>query len=433
MKKKITLDRFLGRDKEYEREEIMETVPELPKGWKWIRLGNERFFRIETGSTPRTDVKEYWDGNIKWATPRDLGRIDGKYIFATERKITQKGLESCSAKIVPKGSIIISTRAPIGHISIAGDDMCFNQGCKAVIIEKPDQVLTDFVYYALLTKVKEMIALGSGATFKEISKKKLYTISIPMPFSNGRPDIKEQKRIVARIEEILSRVDKAKKLKARARKDTEAIMQAALHKVFSKAEEKGWKWVTLESVARVVGGHTPKRNVPEYWNGDIPWLVPTELPSDNITIILDSKEKITQEGLKNSSAILLPPGTVLYTTRATIGKVAIAGVSLATNQGFTNFICTSRVYNWYLAYCLKWLTPLIQKEAGQTTFLEVKRSRLRKFKIPLPPLEEQKRIVTHLKTVSRITESLRRLQQITEKELEQFVPAILDKAFKGRL
>jgi type I restriction enzyme S subunit len=144
----------------------------LPEGWKWVKLGDERLFHIETGSTPRTDIPEYWDGNIKWVTPKDLGKVASKFIFDTERKITKEGLMSCSTKIVPKGAIIVSTRAPIGHIAIAGDDMCFNQGCKAIIIKDTTKVLPDFIYYALLTKVEEMNALGSGATFKEISRKK---------------------------------------------------------------------------------------------------------------------------------------------------------------------------------------------------------------------------------------------------------------------
>ena len=131
--------------------------------------------------------------------------------------------------------------------------------------------------------------------------------------------------------------------------------------------------------------------------------------------------------------MLLPPGSVLYTSRATIGKVAIAGVPLTTNQGFTNFICTERVYNWYLAYCLLWLTPQIQKEAGQTTFSEIKRSKLKTFKIPLPSLEEQKRIATYFTRLKETLKQLEELQQKMEEEFENFIPAILDKAFKGEL
>ena len=99
-----------------------------------MRGGDKDLFHIETGLTPKTDVKEYWEnGNIKWVTPKDLGKLTNKFIFETERKITQDGLNSCSTTIIPKGSIIIiSTRAPIGHITICGDEMCFNQGCKGI-------------------------------------------------------------------------------------------------------------------------------------------------------------------------------------------------------------------------------------------------------------------------------------------------------------
>jgi type I restriction enzyme S subunit len=99
-------------------------LPDLPDGWVWTRIGE--IFEVETGSTPRTDVPEYWDeGNIRWITPKDLGKVNSIYINDTERKITDKGLRSCSAKIIPPNSIIISTRAPIGYIAILAEAMAF--------------------------------------------------------------------------------------------------------------------------------------------------------------------------------------------------------------------------------------------------------------------------------------------------------------------
>jgi type I restriction enzyme S subunit len=194
--------------------------------WEWVKLGDERLFYIETGSTPRTDVPEYWDGNIKWVTPKDLGKVTEKFIFDTERKITQRGLMSCSTKIVPKGAIIVSTRAPIGHIAIAGDDMCFNQGCKAIIIKDTTKVLPDFIYYALLTKVEEMNALGSGATFKEISRKKMASMLIPLP------TIDEQKRMVAYLDKLREKVVFLESFQQKTEDELEKLIPSILDKAF---------------------------------------------------------------------------------------------------------------------------------------------------------------------------------------------------------
>jgi restriction endonuclease S subunit len=199
------------------------------KGWKLVKLGDKNLFHIETGSTPKTNIKEYWEnGNIKWITPKDLGKITtSKFILDTERKITQKGLKSCSTTIIPKGSIIISTRAPIGHIAITGDEMCFNQGCKGIVIKDKSQVLNDFLYYVLLTKVEEMIALGSGATFKEISRKKLASIRIPLP------PLEEQKRIAEYLDKLYEKTILLKKHQEETQKEIEMLTSSVLNKAFT--------------------------------------------------------------------------------------------------------------------------------------------------------------------------------------------------------
>ena len=356
--------------------------------------------------------------------------MSGKLVL-TEPRYVDVNEETFNKYSIKVGDILIARSG-----ATAGKAFLCEENMKAVFASylirfKVDErkILPKYLFYFLHSNEywNQVKSWKVGGAQPNVNAQNLEKLFVPLA------PIEEQKRIVSRIEELMPKIEEARRLRKFAKKEAEKIMQAALYKVFNKAEEKGWNWVRLESIAKVVGGHTPKRNVPDYWNGDIPWIVPTELPSNTITVVRDSREKITQKGLKNSSAVLLPPGTVLYTTRATIGKVAIAGVPLTTNQGFTNFICSNRVYNWYLAYCLMWLTPLIRKEAGQTTFSEVKRSRLRKVKIPLPPFEEQKKIVAYLNTLRRDVESLRKLQQITDKELERLAPAILDKAFKGEL
>ena len=414
-----------------------ETGPyELPKGWRWVRLGDKDLFHIETGSTPKTDVKEYWqNGNIKWITPKDLGKLTNKFIFDTERKITQDGLNSCSTTIIPKGSIIISTRAPIGHIAICGDEMCFNQGCKGIVIKNKNQVLNDFLYYVLLTKVKEMDALGSGATFKEISRKKLASIQIPLP------PLPEQKRIVARIEALFSKIDEIKRLRKEANDLAKTLLPSALHEVFSKADEKGWRWVRLGEVCETLMGGTPRTNIKEYWSEpQIVWVTPEDIKKSILNKVRDSRRKISKKGLEESNAKLLPAGTVLLTTTATIGKVGIAEIDLTTNQQITGIICPKDMFPIFLGYYLLFVgEENLKKLGGAVTATHINQRNLRSIKIPLPfkdgkpDFDEQKHIVAYLDNIQQKAQTLQKLQEETEMEIERLRESILHKAFRGEL
>lgn len=164
-----------------------------------------------------------------------------------------------------------------------------------------------------------------------------------------------------------------------------------------KGLRSGWTNAKVEDICiKLVGGGTPSREKNEYFDGDIIWLTPTEIPKNKIMEIKNSKEKITRLGLEASSATIIPSGTVLLTSRATIGAVAIAGCEVSTNQGFASFICSKAVNNRYLAYWLWGNKDLLESKAKGTTFKEISKSILRELILPLPPLNEQKRIVFKL-------------------------------------
>jgi type I restriction enzyme S subunit len=163
----------------------------------------------------------------------------------------------------------------------------------------------------------------------------------------------------------------------------------------------GWEFSTLGEIADLIGGGTPSRENPEYFTGDIVWLTPTEIPKTKISVVSDSREKITQDGLRKSSARLIPKGSVLMTSRASIGYVAIAGTEVTTNQGFSSFIPKQGINNFYLAYWLWANANFFIEQATGTTFKEITKSKLRNFSLPVPPLPEQERIVNRIEELLR--------------------------------
>jgi type I restriction enzyme, S subunit len=199
----------------------------------------------------------------------------------------------------------------------------------------------------------------------------------------------------------------------------------------------GWYWVPLERLcARIVGGGTPLTSRPEYFDGDIVWVAPSDLDETNpCHEVFTSQFTLTQAGLNASSAIMLPIGTVLFSSRATIGKIAIAGVPLCTNQGFVNFECNpEKMDNHYLAWCLRLLTRKIAKLAPSTTYAEVSRGNLRSFKIPIPypedsntahSLDMQYRVVSRVEALFSELKEARRLLTAMRDDLEQVMYASL--------
>jgi len=196
----------------------------------------------------------------------------------------------------------------------------------------------------------------------------------------------------------------------------------------------GWEWVLVSDVARVVSGGTPSTKEHSFWHeGDIPWITPNDLSGYREKYIAQGERSITRLGLENSGAVLMPAGTVLFSSRAPIGYVAIARVSVATNQGFKNFVPESGIDSEFLYHYLTTAKPLAEQMASGTTFLELSGKRAAQIPVPLPPHPEQRRIVAELETqLSRLDAAVEALRRAQEK-LRQYRDSVLKAACEGKL
>ena len=180
-----------------------EILFDIPENWRWVRL-NE-IGEIVGGGTPKTSQTEFWDnGDISWITPADMNGC-GRYIKRGEKNITQLGLDSSSAKVFPKGSVVISSRAPIGYIAIVQNEASTSQGCKTFSAYIQELILSEYIYYAIQFRVPDMEKRATGTTFKEISGKGVGETIIPLP------PIEEQQRIVERLDALLPLCEDLKK------------------------------------------------------------------------------------------------------------------------------------------------------------------------------------------------------------------------------
>ena len=195
-----------------------------------------------------------------------------------------------------------------------------------------------------------------------------------------------------------------------------------------------WEPKKLGWVSTIFKGGTPKRNVDKYFQGDLPWARPVDVTALQGTLYIDDTEiHISEEALGNSGARRLPPGTVLLTSRATIGETAITTVPMATNQGFANFVCNEGLLNIYLAYYLQAIKDLLISLGNGTTFLEVTKGTLVGVKIPLPPFSEQKEIANFLDRKTGQIDELIAIEVRKIELLKEYRQSLIFEAVTGKI
>lgn len=382
----------------------------IPEDWTETKISS--IAKIIGGGTPSTAITSYWNGEIPWFTPAEINDKN-KYISTSNRTISHEGLKNSSAKLLPHGTILFTTRASIGLKAILLKPATTNQGFQNLIINS--EVDNQFIYYLLEILKKEIIKQASGSTFLEISPRKLGEIRLYLPRR-----IQEQQAIAAALSDVDELLGSLDRLIAKKKDIRLATMQELLtgKKRLSgfqvspafQITEAGtiipddWQFMFFgDIVTKIVGGGTPKRDTSEFWGGDIPWAT----VKDFATFSFDkTQEYITQKGVSASATHIIPAGTLIIATRMALGKTAIYKVNVAINQDLKAVIFNQDIDTNFIRYWFQWQEKNIQSLGSGSTVLGISTDLLKKISIAMPSLAEQQAIASVLSDMDAEIEAL---------------------------
>ena len=344
---------------------------------EWIECTLDKLGEIVGGATPSTKCEDYYGGSIPWITPKDLSSFKVRYITSGERNITEKGLASCSAQMMPKDAVLFTSRAPIGYVAIASQSVCTNQGFKSIVVNERADPL--FVYYLLKYNKDAIEAMGSGTTFKEVSGKTMRAVKVRIPL-----DVSYQKRIAAVLDSLDTKIENNERINDNLEQQAQSYFQ----ELFVDNADPEWAIGTISDLGTIVGGSTPSKAKPEYYTeSGIAWITPKDLSINKSKFVSHGANDITELGLKNSSAAIMPEGTVLFSSRAPIGYIAIAAGEVTTNQGFKSVVPKPEIGTPFVYFFLKNTLPVIEGMASGSTFKEVSGSTMKNVPAVIPDAE----------------------------------------------
>lgn len=371
----------------------------MPEGkYKVVSLGDKSLFQVESGGTPSSDIPEYWDGNIRWATLVDLPAANLiTELKDTERTISPLGLEKSSAKLLPAGTVLVSTRATIGRVAIAEYETATNQGFKNIIVLDDSNISNRFVAYMMTALTDRMVSLASGGTFKEISKSNFLTLSIPLP------PLTIQEQIVSELDNYQKIIDGARQVVDNYKPNIRI--------------DFSWELKPLGQICDVRDG---THDSPKFVQDGFPLVTSKNIK--NGTIILDDVNFISKEDYdKINQRSKVDKGDILMPMIGTIGNpvivdieptFAIKNVALIKFPGqkvkskYVLFVLNSSLFAKYVE---------ATKRGGTQNFISLKD--IRSFNIPCPAVEIQERIIKEIEEEISIVEQNKRLIDIFKQKI----------------
>lgn len=370
----------------------------IPEDWEVVRL--DEVARRASGHTPDKSHPEYWDGPIKWVSLQDTARLDRGYIRETAQTITQLGIDNSSARMLPPETVVLSRDAGVGRCAVMFESMAVSQHFMAWTCGS--RLHHWYLYYSLRSQRRELERIAMGNTIK--------TIGLPFfrEFQVALPSTHEQRAIAEALSDADALIESLEGLIAKKRQIKQGAMQELLTGKRRLPGFSGeWETRLLGQLADIRSGGTPATGRPEFWDGGVPWCTPTDITRLAGKYLATTERTISALGLSSSSAELLPVGTVVMTSRATIGECALTRVPIATNQGFKNFVCGTSCDAEFLYYRLQTETAGFIRLCGGSTFLEIGKRQLVEYAVEIPPsVNEQRAIAAVLSDLDTELEAL---------------------------
>ena len=376
----------------------------MKQGWEIKKLGE--VCEVIGGSTPKTNEPTYWDGDFFWVTPAEL---DGtKLISSTKRTITEAGIKSAHLQLLPAGTVLLSSRAPIGKVAITTVPMYCNQGFKNIICS--DKLYNCYVYWFLYAKTEYLNALGTGATFKEISKKVVEQIPIPVP------PLPVQEQIVSELDLLSGIIEK----KREQLKELNALAQSIFYDMFGDpiTNEKGWEVKKLGEVCESVSYGTSNSSTE---NGEYKYLRMNNITYSGHIDITDIKYiDISDDEYEK---YVVRKGDILFNrtnSKDLVGKTAL--FNFEEEMIIAGYIIRVRVNQDSIipTFVVKWLnTPLMKSYfknicKGAVNQSNINSKELKNIPISIPPLPLQHQFASKIEAIEKQKELIK--QSISETE-----------------
>lgn len=393
----------------------------MTAAWTQTTLGE--IAEIVSGATPSTSVKEYWDGDIRWVTPKDISELEGPNISITARAISEAGLRSCAASVLPPESVLLSSRAPIGLVAINKVPMATNQGFKSLV---PDRRRVDakFLYWWLRKNRPLLEAMGNGATFKEISKKSTAGVAISLP------PLDEQRRIAS----VLDAADalRTKRRQALAKLDT--LTQAVFVDMFGQPATNPHHFAVAPLI-EIVDTERPITygilKPGEDQRDGVPYVRVVDMVDGSIDAT--TLKRTTPEISHQYRRSLLHEGDVLMSIRGHVGRLAmvekdVAGANITQDTARLAITGANPVY---LLECLRtdssqhWMATFTKGAAVRGINL----TDLKRLPVPLPPRHEQDRFAA----IATYIKSQRTAHRAGAQQADALFASLQQRAFRGEL
>ena len=378
---------------------------------KKVKLGD--VCKIQSGGTPSRGNLNYWNnGNVPWVKISD---IKEKYLSRTEEFITQEGLANSSAKIFPKETILYTIFATLGEVSILEIEATTNQAIAGLQIID-ENICKDYLYYYLISLKPFVNEVGRGVAQNNINMQILRNFEIPLP------SLEEQKAIARKLDKVSGLIEKRK---TQLEKLSELVKSRFIEMFGGVHDSKIYPYKAVKELTDVVSGGTPSRDISEYWEeGTIPWVKTTELQNN---IVTEVEEYITEQGLSNSSAKIVPSGTVLiamYGQGKTRGMTAYLGIEACTNQACACILPSAKINQTFLwqFFILSYDNLRDMAKGGNQPNLNG--NMIKNYPILCPPRELQEQFAAFVEQVDKskfeIQQSLEKLEILKKSLMQQY-------------
>ena len=406
-------------------------MKEIPDNWMWTTIGEVGI--VVSGGTPSTKQLEYWEGGtIPWITPADLSKYNEKYISKGKRNITQEGLDYSSAKLLPKGTVLFSSRAPIGYTVIAKNELATNQGFKNLITTK--SLSSDYVYYYFKTLKESAEEVASGTTFLELSATKFSKLPFPLPA------LSEQLRIASKIENLFTSLNVTEQDLNSTLIKLQGYRHLTLKNAFSKKDN--WETFKIDDLFDLIDGDRGK-NYPKkddyLQEGYCLFLSTKNVRKKNFKF--KENNFISKEKNKELKRGLLERDDIVMTTRGTLGNIAFYDNSIPYDNIRINssmIILRQKTTSIYLPYILQYMASNFFQEQIRDKYTgtaqpQLPANILKRLMISYPSYEKQIKIEQEIKYNFSQIDNLKSTIETAIKEIDILRTKILDNAFKGKL